>query len=115
MSDVVVTVPKYLWLEWLDEGDLPDEEETGDEYAFYLGGPKPDIRPGERVYVVAHGKVRGYAPLIRMAVLGGSYALIRGGGAVACTIAEPVTGFRGWRYRWWDYDDEQPFPDWRTP
>lgn len=67
MPDLVVTVPKNLWPEWIVEGDLPGED-TGDEYAFYM----------------------------------------------ACTIPAPVTGFRGWRYRWWSRDDEIPFPDWRT-
>jgi hypothetical protein len=83
MTDVVVTVPKRLWEEWIFEGDLPGDEESGDEYAFYLAGPRPEIEPGERVYVVAHGKVRGFAPLIRVALCPGiHWALIRGGGAV---------------------------------
>jgi hypothetical protein len=116
MSDVVVTVPKRLWAEWLIEGDLPGELPTGGEYAFYLGGPEPFIRPGERVYIVAHGKLRGYAPLVRIDHgPNGGFALIRAGGAVACTHPEPMRGFRGWRYRWWPLDDERPFPDWRTP
>lgn len=110
MSDVLVTVPKNRWAEWVAEGDAPGDEESGAEYVFWVGGPLPDIKPGERVYICAHGKLRGYAPLIR-AVPG--YGLIRGGGAVACTIDEPITGFRGWRYRWWSRDDERPFPDWR--
>jgi hypothetical protein len=114
VSDVVVTVPKRLWSAWIDEGDLPGEEESGCEYAFYLGGPRPEIHAGERVYVVAHGKVRGYAPLVRFEYgIGTRYALIRSGSAVACTIPDPVTGFRGWRYRWWNRVDEVPFPDWQ--
>jgi hypothetical protein len=116
VSDVVVTVPKRLWTEWIEEGDLPGDESSGTEYAFYLGGPLPDIQPGERVYVVAHGKLRGYAPLTWLAKDGPRrFALVRGGGAVACTIAEPIIGFRGWRYRTWSREDELPFPDWRTP
>lgn len=115
MSDVVVTCPKHLWLDWIGEGDLPGDEETGDEYAFYLGGPRPDIQPGERVYIVAHGKVRGYAPLTRIVDTSSGFALCRRGNAVACTINRPVTGFRGWRYRDWQRADEIPFPDWRQP
>lgn len=116
MTDCVVTCPKTLWPLWLAEGDLPGDAPTGNEYAFYLGGPRPDIQFGERVYVVAHGKLRGYAPLIRVELGPGSRcALIRWGGAVACTIPEPVTGFRGFRYRWWQREDEMPFPDWRIP
>jgi hypothetical protein len=116
MSDVVVTVPKDRWEEWIDEGDLPGETwGTGDAgkdgwYDFYLGGPFPDIAPGERVYVVAHGRLRGYAPLVR--VDRRARSLVRQGGAVAVTIDEPIRGFRGWRYRWWDRADERSFPDW---
>lgn len=115
MSDVVVSVPKARWDEWIAEGDLPDESATGNEYGFWIYGPRPDIEPGERVYVVAHGKLRGYAPLTRILQTDSGYALCREGGAVACTIPRPITGFRGWRYRWWGRDEEQPFPEWRTP
>ena len=41
--------------------------------------------------------------------------ICRRGGAVACTIDEPIPGFRGLRKRWWRIEDERPFPDWRTP
>lgn len=115
MADVVVTVPKRLWQEWIAEGDLPGETETGEEYAFSIWGSPPDIKPGERVYIVAHGKLRGYAPLTRI-IAGyrrGEFALCRAGEAVSCTIDEPIVGFRGWRYAWWSRDDERPFPDWR--
>ena len=115
MSDVVVTVPKRLWPEWIDEGDLPGDDDTGQEYAFYLGGPIPTIQPDERVYIVAHGKVRGFAPLTRIIDTWNGFALCRRGGAVACTIPEQTPGFRGWRYCWWPREDETPFPDWRTP
>lgn len=116
MADVVVTCPRYLWNDWLEEGDLPGEAPTGDEYVFYLGGAVPQIQPGERVYICAHGKLRGYAPLIALdRYSSGRFALRRAGGAVACTIAEPIQGFRGWRYRHWRREDELPFPDWRTP
>lgn len=116
MADVVVTVPKRLWADWIAEGDLPGDPDSGNEYAFYLGGPRPNISPGDRVYVVAHGKLRGYAPLTRIMNRGGAYefALCREGNAVACTIDEPIQGFRGWRYVWWKREDERPFPDWRS-
>ncbi len=141
MSDVVVTVPKGRWDEWLAEGELPDDpliecELCGDrltldeyeghrlsegyddirpEWAFYLAS-MPSIRPGERVYIVAHGRLRGYAPLVRVDPngVGAAGALIRHGGGVALTIHEPIRGFQGWRYRWWEYESEVPFPDWRT-
>lgn len=113
MSDVVVTVPKKLWSEWIAEGDLPDDEPSGTTYGFWLWGFPPAIDPGERVYVVAHGKLRGYSELVDILPQGGKFALIREGGAVACTISEPIQGFRGWKYRWWERADEVPFPDWR--
>gem|GEM_PF-5129882 len=65
MSDVVVTVPKRLWEDWIEEGDLPGESWSGEEWHFYLSGAVPRIQPGERVYVVAYGRLRGYAPLVR--------------------------------------------------
>jgi hypothetical protein len=70
---------------------------------------------GDRVYIVAHGKLRGYAPLTRLEVNGRRLAFGREGRAVAVTIEEPVRGFRGWRYRWWNRDAETPFPNWKTP
>lgn len=119
MTDVVVTVPKGLWEEWIDEGDLPGDAPSGNRSHFWIIPNMPAIVPGERVYVVAHGRIRGYAPLIgteRECRLWTARAcLMRDGGAVAVTIAEPVRGFQGWRYRWWDRAAEQPFPDWRRP
>lgn len=124
MSDVVVTVPKQLWALWIAEGDTPGEPWTGRIYDFYLGGAAPNIRAGERVYIVAQGWLRGYAPLTRIewqrraplvngqqSMFGGRFALQRQGNAVAVTLAQPVQGFRGWRYRWWEREDERPY-DW---
>lgn len=63
--DVVVTVPKGRWAEWLAEGGLPGEPLDPDlRFDFELGGRAwPEIDRGERVYVVSHGRLRGYAPL----------------------------------------------------
>jgi hypothetical protein len=68
MSDVVVTVPKGLWPEWLEEGDLAGEPWSEEaEYHFWIRAhPLPGILPGERVYIVAHNRLRGYAPLVRI-------------------------------------------------
>lgn len=112
MPDVVVTVPKGIWSEWIAEGDAVGEPTTGEEWGYFMGGAPPDIRPGERVYIVAHGLLRGYAPLTRLNR--SPLALCRRGGAVAVTIPTPIPGFRGWRYRDWDRALEVPFPDWRT-
>lgn len=116
--DVVVTVPQGLWEEWLWEGDLPGEDYSGDTYHFWLAGPLPDMQPGDRVYIVAYGRLRGYAPLVaieqRCKLRPSMGCLVRRGGAAAVTIDQPIRGFRGWRYVDWQREDEQPFPDWRT-
>lgn len=84
--DVVVTVPADRWATWLAEGDAAGEPPTGRTYEFKVPS-RPDIEPGDRVYVVAGGKLRGYAPLLRVEERerpDGVY-LIRGAGAVAAT------------------------------
>ena len=118
--DVVVTVPKGLWAEWIAEGDLPGEEaEYASHFWISTKSPLPRIKRGERVYIVAHGKLRGYAPLEQIEptcrLRQSSSCLLRHGGAVAVTIPEPIRGFQGWRYRWWEREAEVPFPDWQEP
>jgi hypothetical protein len=109
----LVTVPQKLRAMWIEEGDLPGQPAT-DEWAFYIGGGRPPIQPRERVYVVAHGRLRGYAPLVRVAETERGWALVRANDAVAVTIATPIPGFRGWRKVWWPRAQEVPFPDWMT-
>jgi hypothetical protein len=116
--DIVVTVPKTfthpaapgkIGLQaWLAEGDAPGSEWSGQEWAFSAGPSMPDIKPGERVYVVCEGRLIGYAPLVRIDRDGWRILLIRRGGAVACSIKKPITGFRGWQYRFWERGDEFP-------
>ena len=92
------------------EGDLPGEEWSGREHRFRIGWRKPGPWvEGDRVYVVALGRLQGYAPLVRVECdrLKG-YALVRHGGAVAVTIPDDVKGFRGVRARWWDRAMEDP-------
>jgi len=118
--DVVVTVPKTFGLaRWIREGDAAGEPWSGQEWHFYLSGYPPTIEPGERVYIVYNGALRGYAPLVRIDLLiNGNqryYGLVRHGDAQAVSIPLFIQGFRGFRYRWWDYSIEQPFPDWREP
>jgi hypothetical protein len=126
MADLVVTVPKSFGLDtWIDEGDPAGSEWSGQVWDFYLppGTPWPPINPGDRVYVVYNNKLRGYAPLVRVAYERGSYSLIRHGGAVAVTIDEPIRGFRGWIERWWPREIEKDFsypwvdgrPAWMVP
>ena len=116
MPDVLVTVPARLWQTWLDEGDLPGHRWSGFESHFWVGHP-PAISPGERVYIVALGKLRGYAPLVRIEdpclLRPERSCLVRRALAVAVTIDEAIKGARGFRYRWWDRSAERPFEDWR--
>jgi hypothetical protein len=115
-GDVVVTVPLSFGLEtWIDEGDPVGEEWSGEEWHFYLAGPRPKMTPRDRVYVVYNGAIRGYSPLVRIDTFGSQFGLVRHGDAQAVTIPEYVQGFRGWRYRWWDRSIEVPFPDWQIP
>lgn len=109
-------MPKSFGLDtWIEEGDAAGEPWTGEEWGFYLGGSVPNIKPGERVYVVYNGKVRGYAPLVRIEKTERGYALVRHGDAVAVTIDRTIIGFRGFRYRDWSYEEERPFPGWKEP
>ena len=115
--DVVVTVPKRFGLDiWIAEGDPAGTPWSGQEWHFYLGGTPPRIAPGERVYIVYNGALRGYAPLVRIDLEEGRrYGLVRHGEAVAVSIPQYISGFRGYRYRWWHTSLEQPFPNWQDP
>jgi len=114
--DLVGTCPKGEWGYWFSEGDCADDPASGQEYAWYTAHSLARlIRPGDRFYVVAHGRLRGWAPVVRIEAGRGSWEIIRAGSAVACTIDEPISGFRGLRRRWWSREEERPFPDWRTP
>ncbi len=114
LGDVVVTIPQGRWLQWLAEGDLPgDPPAESTRWSFYLGGGVPRSKPGARCYVVAWGRLRGYAPIVASPGPG-DRSIDRAGGAVACTIPELIPGFRGFRPRSWRREDERPFADWVT-
>lgn len=138
MSDIVVTIPKGRWEAWLAEGCLPGERCPKRVRYFVRTAGRPRIKPGERVYIVAHGRLRGFAPLTDLTdhLYGWSslrdeedivdkwkdehregfhWYLVRRGGAVAVTIRDEIPGFQGFRYRWWHRDEEHPFIDWRRP
>lgn len=134
MSDFVVTVPQNFThpcapglrglAAWVAEGDPAGVPWSGQEWMFTTYGPIPHIPPGEasRLYIVCQGRLRGYAPIVRVLydksrVRQGCapIAFVRRGGAVAVTIDEHIQGFRGWRRRWWERDQERPFPNWREP
>ena len=108
-----------MWQEWIAEGDLPGEESLYENHFWLNGFAMPQIARGDRVYIVAHGKLRGYSPLVRVErtckLNPNRSCLLRRGDAKAVTIPEPIRGFQGWRYRWWERDQELPFPEWMTP
>ena len=119
--DLVGTCPKHFWNEWLEEGDLAGEPESGCEYGWrtrsplaarlILHHPLKDCR----LYIVAHGRLRGYAPILEGRAMTDHWAIIRKGGAVASTLPETIPGFQGLRRRWWNRTDEVPFPEWIQP
>jgi len=111
MVDLVGTCPRDFWEEWIAEGDAVGESETGQEWSWFTRHRLiRAIEVGDRFYVVARGKLRGWAPVTRIT----SEAICRRGEAVACTLAYPVPGFRGLKRRWWDRSDELPFANWDT-
>lgn len=115
MADIVVTLPLSFGLRaWLDEGDGAGEEWTG-RYYDYSVATRPEIEIGERVYVVYNKRLIGYAPLALLSrdPTSKKWLLTRAGGAVACTVDREIPGFRGWRYRFWRYEEEIPFHDWK--
>lgn len=113
MADLVVTCPKHFYRQWIAEGDAAGEPYTGEEWGWFMGGTKPDIGPGDRLYIVAWGCLRGFAPVTRLARTDRGWAICRRGGAVAITIDEEIKGFQGWRRRWWVRELERPFPEWK--
>lgn len=115
MSDLVGTCPKDFWEEWIAEGDAAGEVYTGEEWGWYTRARlTQQIKVGDRFYVVAHGKLRGWAPVTRVEWSEDSGVICRRGNAVACTVPFDIPGFRGLRVRWWNRDQEVPFPDWRV-
>jgi len=114
MADLVVTVPQAFWQDWIAEGDAAGEPESGEDWGFFLGGSRPPIQPGDRLYIVAWRRLRGYAPVVGVEQTSRGWGICRRGGAVAVTVPYEILGFRGWRYRDWDRSIELPFPDWQT-
>lgn len=115
MVDLVGTCPLDFWDAWIAEGDAAGDPPSGEEWGWFTKHRDAAlIRPGDRFYVAAHGRIRGYAPVTRLVRHDGGFVICRQAGAVAVTIEEPVPGFRGLLARWWDYAAERPFPDWKT-
>lgn len=117
MTDLVVTVPRKSWPLWLGCGDLAGAAQpSGIEHGFRLFDcDRPPIEMGERLYIVAHDRLRGYAPVSEVVPIGTrNWMIKRRGAPVAVTISMRIAGFRHWRRVWWERADERPFPDWQT-
>lgn len=112
----VGTCPAWFWPKWLAEGDCAGDPPSGNpdgEAWFTRSSPARRIRIGDRFYVVARGRLRGYAVVSRVVFENGGWWIHRKR-PVAVTIPERIRGFRGVREAWWPEADERPFPDWRT-
>jgi hypothetical protein len=131
MADQVATVPMNLWWSWLAEGGLaptdgttPEPWDGETESHFWLPALPRNVHAGDRLYIVAHGYVRGYAPVAYVEDVcrlnPHRACLVRRGGAVAVTPCPTggrpmyVRGFQGARERWWPREVEQPFPHYQT-
>lgn len=66
MTDLVATCPKSFWREWIAEGDPAGTPWSGQRWGWYINGARPKIEAGDRLYIVAHGRLRGYAPVIAL-------------------------------------------------
>lgn len=103
-ADVVITDPPYgIAATWKGGkghgwGNADDQKAVRNEW----DAKAPDLALLEAIVAKADEVV----------IWGG--AIVRKGGAVACTIDEPIPGFRGLRKRWWDRAIERPFPEWKT-
>ncbi len=114
MADVVVCVPRAKWRDWIGEGVLAGQSST-QRFGFYVrSAERPPIEPGDRVYVIAWDRLRGYAPLVELKEEPDGYTFVRTGNAVSCTLPAEVKGFPGWKLRWWQLADEQPFAGWQV-
>lgn len=118
MVDLVGTCPKSFWHEWIAEGDPAGSKWSGETWGWFTGHSLiQSIQRGDRFYVVAFGRLRGYAPVtnVHLNPTGKGGAILRQGDAVAVTVNMPIPGFRGLRERWWPREIEVPFPNWRVP
>ena len=117
MPDLVGTCPKSFWEEWLAEGDCAGDEDSGEEYEWHTRAAiAGKVQPGDRFYIAALGKLRGYATVRRVEKRGRAWVIVRGGNAVAVTVpGMEIPGFRGLRTRWWHRNDEVGFADWKQP
>lgn len=113
-GDLVVTIQANKFEAWIEEGDLPGQIWSGNYSWFRLGKNRPvKSCPGDRVYVICRKKLIGYSPLYGIKNVDGVNYLVRRGEAIAVTIDQEIKGFQGFRYRWWNRNDEEPFPDWK--
>lgn len=94
MADLVVTCPRGFFAEWIAEGDPAGTPWSGEEWGWFVGR-RPDIVPGDRLYVVAVGRLRGYAPVT--AVRGLSFDPVHGASGAKGVYVDLDQHPREWR------------------
>lgn len=105
--DIVLYIPERSWERFLAEGDTPNDGEwSGLTHPHCLSGRPKNLQRGDHVYFASGGEVRYRAPIFGTAEHNGRFYLLRQGGAEWVELDEPVRPFQGFRYRWWDLDDE---------
>lgn len=114
MTDIVVTVPRDKWADWLKQHGEGDQRGRRRNFHIYdKEQGRPPASEGDDIYVVAHGRLRCLLMIERIVPLMGGW-LVTASMVRPVTLAGYVPGFKGWRRRWWDTQHELPFDAWRT-
>lgn len=119
-GDIVVTVPRERWEEFLAGGGLPgDPPAPGSAqgpWTYDLFNVE-ELRamPGQRIFFFAYGKLRLWAPVFAIERVYKRRWRVWRGPAEAATLDGYTyqPGFPGWRLVWWPAHAEAEFPGWR--
>ncbi len=119
MGDLVVALgTPERWRELVGAVPVLESSSGSDLFALPVtdrGGPRPAIGPGDRVYLVAWGRVRGYVRMAKLSNTLDGWVLGCSSAVVPTTIpAVGIATFRGAKAPWWKRPDEQPFPGWAS-
>lgn len=124
MADIIVTTPKGEMQNAADEAADVLEAGGGRYFRTFRHSP-PNICPGDRVFYVEDGFVRGFASVVET-VAGGrrrcdttgrewgeGFHVIMDARSWKWIAPIPMVGFRGWRY--WGRPVPATIGDWRAP
>ena len=109
MTDIVVTVSRRHWQSWLQGGCEP-----GRLRSFHVFGDKPPCCFGDRLYVLAHNRIRCRLIVDDVQPLRGGWMMFARFEQGMTVRGATIRGFKGWQRRWWRDADEIDFPEWRT-